>query len=307
MIGIIIVTYNSEAHIERCLASLTEITRPYECVVIDNGSKDATLEIIRRCPNVEVISVQSNLGFGRANNIGMRLALKRCWDYIALVNHDVYDYARAIKRAIDNYKSAVDVGIISALHYSAEPNVLDYKFSKNLLSESAYLRYFRKRNLFHKDDFIDVKFVNAAFWVLSREALMKVGGFSPVFDHYGEDVEYTKRMQGFGLKIRVLLDIGIVHNRPQENHLQENIQRRLLDYKARMHIYVLECNKIRVFLTPKLLFKMVMWSIQEKSMMSGGWIFLHLVKTLVQKHTLYKTHIRELKESENMPLFLSES
>ena len=87
-ISIVIVTYNSRGDIDRCLESLRQhggsATR--EVVVVDNHSTDGTAAAIRdRWPSIPVIGVGSNVGFARANNIGVR---QTTGELVLLLNPD---------------------------------------------------------------------------------------------------------------------------------------------------------------------------------------------------------------------------
>ena len=74
-ISVLIVTWNSAEHIENCLRSLGNTASwGIEVLVVDNGSSDSTLEIVRRFPNVELIEPGANLGFAPAMNIAIRHA-----------------------------------------------------------------------------------------------------------------------------------------------------------------------------------------------------------------------------------------
>ena len=80
---VIIVSYNFERWIDRCLGSLRESVHPVDTVVIDNCSSDSTIQLIeQRYPEVRLIKNKENLGFGRANNIGMEIAITQsgCMD-----------------------------------------------------------------------------------------------------------------------------------------------------------------------------------------------------------------------------------
>jgi GT2 family glycosyltransferase len=74
-LSIIIVTYNIRADLERCLHSLVS-HKPHvdhEIVVVDNESTDDTVETLRaRWTGIRLIEAGSNVGFSRANNIGIR-------------------------------------------------------------------------------------------------------------------------------------------------------------------------------------------------------------------------------------------
>ena len=82
-VSVVVVTFNSAPWIERCLESV----RGYETIVVDNGSTDGTVALVReRFPEARVIE-QENLGMGGGNNAGMRLASAR---YFLLLNADAW-------------------------------------------------------------------------------------------------------------------------------------------------------------------------------------------------------------------------
>lgn len=86
---VVIVTYNGTEWIEECLHSLRNSTLECTIIVVDNNSSDHTLDIIRdQFPAIKTIPQDTNLGFGRANNIGISYALKQRTEYVFLLNQD---------------------------------------------------------------------------------------------------------------------------------------------------------------------------------------------------------------------------
>ena len=87
----VIVSYNFEPWIERCLSSIRDSDYPSDLVVIDNASTDRTVSIIaERYRWIRLVRSRKNLGFGQANNIGMRMALEENYEYVFLVNQDAW-------------------------------------------------------------------------------------------------------------------------------------------------------------------------------------------------------------------------
>ena len=87
-LAIVIVTYNSREEIGDCLSSVIGHTEPYptHVTVVDNQSSDGTLAFIReRWPAVRTIEAGGNLGFARANNLGIAATTG---DYVLLLNPD---------------------------------------------------------------------------------------------------------------------------------------------------------------------------------------------------------------------------
>ena len=100
-LAIIIVTYNSRADIDSCLASLTGDAAPrvdHEIVVVDNASSDDTPGFVRdRWPGVRVVDAGRNLGFAGANNVGIR---QTSGELVLLLNPDTRADAGAVDRLV---------------------------------------------------------------------------------------------------------------------------------------------------------------------------------------------------------------
>ncbi|MBR3716713.1 MAG: glycosyltransferase, partial [Bacteroidaceae bacterium] len=77
----IVISYNFMRWIDQCIPSLLQSEAPTDILVIDNASTDETVTALQeRYPQVRLIANGTNLGFGRANNIGMQLALDEGYD-----------------------------------------------------------------------------------------------------------------------------------------------------------------------------------------------------------------------------------
>ena len=85
----IIVSYNAMKWAERCFSSLRTSAVPLSVIVVDNGSTDGTQEFITtQFPEVEFIQSAENLGFGKANNLGIEMAYKNGADFFYLMNQN---------------------------------------------------------------------------------------------------------------------------------------------------------------------------------------------------------------------------
>jgi GT2 family glycosyltransferase len=97
---IVIVTFNSAADVGGCLASIAAAAAgtPHEVVVVDNASRDGTAGLVRqRWPQVRVIDAGGNLGFARANNLGIRSTQG---ELVLLLNPDTIPRDGAIDRLV---------------------------------------------------------------------------------------------------------------------------------------------------------------------------------------------------------------
>ncbi len=192
----IIVSYNFAKWIQPCLNSLRESTIATDVMVIDNNSSDETCKIISEMyPEVILIKNIDNLGFGKANNLGFRYAIEKGYDYVFLLNQDAWVAADAIEVLVEAAVANPDYGIVSPIHLNGLGDKLDFGFAtySHLQSKEEAQRV--------AAPITECQFINAAMWLVPISALKKVGGFAPIFPHYGEDVDYVHRMRHAGYKI----------------------------------------------------------------------------------------------------------
>ena len=211
----IIVTYNGLKWIDGCLKSVKESIYPSHIHVIDNGSTDGTLDLVReRYPEVQLTVSPRNLGFGQANNIGMKQALDEGADYVFLLNQDAFVEPGTIGDLIAVHTADPSLGIISPLHLNGRGNAMDANFLEYFLRGAA-ARKWAEANLLDKPapSLVRTDFVNAAAWLVTAECLQRAGGFEPIFFHYGEDDNYAQRVRYWELGIGVFTGARIRHDR----------------------------------------------------------------------------------------------
>ena len=213
-IFVIIVTYKGHQWYERCFTSLRNTAYPLQTIVIDNASNDGTVEYIREhFPEIHLIESKENLGFGRANNLGMRYALDNECDYVFLLNQDAWVEPNTIGELVRIADKYPEYGIISPVQVNKEKSkvlngVIDF------LSYPTHTCYelFNDLILGKKQEIYSVREMNAAAWLLPRRTLETVGGFDPIFLHYGEDWNYMSRVIYHDLKIGLLPHVLVVHD-----------------------------------------------------------------------------------------------
>ena len=123
---VVIVTYKGKQWYDRCFASLRESTIPVQTIVVDNASEDGSVEYIReKYPEVILMENRENLGFGRANNMGMRYALDHDCDYVFLLNQDTWIEPDAIEKLVRVHSEHPEYGILSPLHIAPDGSRLN--------------------------------------------------------------------------------------------------------------------------------------------------------------------------------------
>lgn len=208
---VIIVAYNFERWIDHCLGSLrASVARP-DVLVVDNASTDGTVNAIENgYPDVRLVKSNANLGFGKANNIGMKMACEEGYDAVYLMNQDAWVKPDTIGRLCQVSERHPDYGILSPVHLDGTEVALDKGFSAYAAKKSkADIDALAKSGR----DVVELPFVNAAHWFIPVAALRRVGGFSPLFHMYGEDVDMTNRFHHYGYKVGYVPSAAAIHDR----------------------------------------------------------------------------------------------
>ena len=214
---VIVVTYNGLKYIDNCLSPLASAGTNIETMVIDNSSSDGTPGYVKnKYPFAKVIVSERNLGFGAANNIGFKYALKHGFDFVYLLNQDAWIAPEDIERLVSINIAHPEYGIISPLQVYRGMTKMDNNFSHTLprmLINDWVLNIGNKLDVYATD-----RMVQAAHWLLCCDVIKKVGGFSPAFFHYGEDHNLCHRVWYWGYKIGVVPSVKGVHDR--ENRVE---------------------------------------------------------------------------------------
>ena len=216
-VAAIIVGYNAMSWIDKCITSLKDSSQETKVFWVDNGSSDGTPEKIKQeFEHVELVESKENLGFGRANNLGIEMAYKQGFEYFFLLNQDAWVKHDTIAQLIKVLEANEDFGVVSPIHLNGTGNKLDFGFFK--YSTHKQLR-FEERELYSdmfSKNFKEVyrfKFINAAAWMIKRSCIEKIGGFDPLFSHYVEDNHYCLRLLYHNVKLGVAPEAIAYHDR----------------------------------------------------------------------------------------------
>ncbi|ELV7524291.1 glycosyltransferase family 2 protein [Flavobacterium psychrophilum] len=228
-IFVIIVTYNGSKWIEKCINSLLRSIYPINILVVDNCSTDDSVELLKRFSEIHLIQFKENLGFGKANNIGIDYALNNKADYVFLLNQDTWVFDDTISNLVVMAQNNPSFGIVSPMHFSGDEKTLD----------KGFVTYYN-RNIEENagKNIAIVPFVNAAAWLVSSACLQKVGGFESLFGHYGEDRNYCDRVLYHQFQIVIAKNAKICHDRK----ISRSFKKDLIQSKYKMLSQVLDIN-----------------------------------------------------------------
>lgn len=247
---VVIVTYNAMQWAERCFDSLRKSTIVPDVFVVDNGSTDGTQTYIQKnYPEVMFQQSKENLGFGKANNMGLQYALDNNYDYVYLLNQDAWVMPDTFEKLIELSQKYPEYGILSPFQMNADLYHIDVNFIKRVCSWKSNPDIFN--DIYNKcsKDIYPVTTVMAAHWLITNKCLKKVGGFSPSFPHYGEDDNYLERAFFYKFKIGIVPSLRVVHDRGCR------------EFPIRKKIYMGYISSILKLSSPKTSFKMAILGI----------------------------------------------
>ena len=224
-LSVVIVNFNTRDLLRDCLRSLGPELQEVdsEILVVDNASSDNSLQMLaNEFPEVAVLVNRSNVGFGRANNRGLRQAVGRL---VLLLNPDTRVQPGAVKTlmvALDSLPDAVAVGPrvirpdgridLACRRSFPSPGVAIARLvglSRLFPNSRLFARYNRTYEDPSRPGEIDAG--TAAAMCFSRVALEAIGFFDEDFFMYGEDLDLCYRLKARGGRIYYVPDAVVLH------------------------------------------------------------------------------------------------
>lgn len=213
-LSIIIVSLNTKDLLQQCLQSIDETTHKtvFEIWVIDNGSTDGSVEMImQKFPAVRLIRNDSNLGFAKANNLGIRASRGR---YVCLINSDVVVLNHCLDQMHDYMEQNPTAGMIAPkiLNSDMTLQISCYgspNFWNSLCHALGMYKIFPQtrwlagtyRKYWPYDTTRSVDAISGCFCMARREAIGQAGLLDENFFMYMEDFDWCKRVREAGWEV----------------------------------------------------------------------------------------------------------
>jgi len=216
-VSVVVVTYNALPWIERCLESV----RGHETIVVDHGSTDGTLELVReRFPEARLIE-QENNGLGGGSNAGMRVA---SGDYFLLLNSDAWALEGSLERLVAFAEEHPEAAVVGpkllnpdgTLQHSVRgfPTLwrlaTEYFFLRKLAPRTRALNAFYGARFAH-DRVREADFLMGACLLVRREAADTVGLFDEDFFMFSEETDWCYRFRQAGWSVLFTPDAEFTH------------------------------------------------------------------------------------------------
>lgn len=220
-LSIVIVSYNAPKHLEICLDSCQEALKNCEgeIIVVDNNSPEIDFESLKKIyPTIKYLLQTENLGFAKANNIGVENALG---DYILILNPDTIIPEDIFPKLIDFHQSKDKIGLIGVrlidtngnFHPESKRNIPTAKnsFSKlfQRLNKSTSNNYYK----LEVDEFetAPCEILVGAFMFTTKQIYQEIGGFDARYFMYGEDIDISYSAELAGYTNYYKGDITVLH------------------------------------------------------------------------------------------------
>jgi len=196
LVSVVIVNWNSEQFLERCLAALmAQTVKAHEIILVDNASTDGSVEIVRRFPSVRLIALDRNTGFAQGNNLAIEAASAES-EWIALINPDAFAEPRWLDALLEAAESNPGFDVFgSKLINAGDPTLLDGAGDVYHVSGLVWRMGHGSPVPTSVENECEVFSPCAAAALYRRSALRELGGFDEDYFCYVEDVDLGFRLR----------------------------------------------------------------------------------------------------------------
>jgi GT2 family glycosyltransferase len=247
-ISVVIVNYNVKHFLLQCLRSVEQAMKGIsgEVIVVDNHSTDDSVAYLRPLfPAVQFIALEENLGFGRANNLGIE---KARGEFVLFLNPDTLVEEQTFTVLLDYMREHTEVGACGCKVLNPD-GTLQLACRRSFPTPwVAFSKVFGLQALFprskllarYNQSYLDenatyyVDAISGSFMLIRREALARSGGFDPAFFMYGEDLDLCYRLHSAGWKIAYVHTTRIIHYKGESTRRSSINSTRVFYHAMRM-------------------------------------------------------------------------
>ncbi|MEA2016435.1 MAG: glycosyltransferase [Actinomycetota bacterium] len=202
-VSVSIVNLNGEEYLKECIGSLMELEYPegkLEIILVDNGSTDRSLDLVRlNYPGVKIIENSSNIGFAAANNQAAEIA---GGEYIAFLNNDTRVEKKWLIELLRPIYKDKEVVASGSKVLSADGKKIDFVGGMiNFEGKGFQIDYGKKTKEIKDKGYSFLPFVNGGAMMINKKVFLDAGGFDEDFFAYYEDVDLGWRLWVLGYKV----------------------------------------------------------------------------------------------------------
>lgn len=247
-VSILIVNWNSKDLLRQCLVSIRETCADLapQVVVVENGSFDGCAELVAaEFPEVDFIQSPDNIGFGPANNLGLASVTG---DAVWVLNPDTEVLPGALQTLLEELDAQPDAGIVSpkqlntdltlqsSVHALPRPvrQALDSELLRKALSPYGL---WAPPSDFDPSETLAVEAVPGTAILMRTDVFRSVGGFTPEYFMYAEDMDLCFKILRAGLRIYHVPAAEIVHHGGASSSAQGSTFSAVMTREA-LHVYM---------------------------------------------------------------------
>jgi GT2 family glycosyltransferase len=210
--SIVIVNRNGGEVLAPCIESVRGNTRDYEIVLVDNGSTDNSLRLVKPGPDLRIIRLRSNLGFAGANNVAIRATKSQ---YVVLLNPDTIVTASWLDKLINEAEKSPIIGVVAPkLLRPGRPRILDSTGHVFQYQTGAAMdRGIGEPDLGQYDNKTELLSCSFACGLIRREVFEDIGVLDSHLFTLCEDVDFGIRARLAGWRVVYRPDSIVYHAR----------------------------------------------------------------------------------------------
>ena len=237
LVYILVLNYKSSNDTINCVQAIRKLNYDnYQLLVIDNNSQDGSYEKLSEylSPH-EFHHLKKNIGYAGGNNYGINIALEKGADYVLILNPDIIISSDSLSNYIEIMQQNNNVGALNPIQLSSDGGPVDQNFRLRVLNgreEKEVLTSIGQNQL------IEADILFGASILLTRSAIMKVGGFDPLYFAYYEEIDLCRRIRHFRFKLCVTFKSPVIHKRTYQHQPLDKF-REYLRLKGR-YLYILK-------------------------------------------------------------------
>lgn len=223
-VSVIIVNFNTKNLTSNCLDSIIKYTADisFEIILVDNASSDGSQEYFRTRKDIVFIESNENVGFGRANNLGVKNAIG---DFLFFLNSDTLLLENSIKILHNFYlekSKDLKIGVLGCVLVDANLEITnsggvfptplnDVKLYYNALVSKITGQVESLKNSSFVGSYCKIDMVSGADMFMLKDLFLKVEGFDKNFFLYYEETDLQKRLFTLGFQNFLINTSKIIH------------------------------------------------------------------------------------------------
>lgn len=216
-VSIIVVHFHNQALLLECLESCRDIAYPnHEIIIVTNGPKSQlTISALRSITTSlsMIVNSNENVGYSRANNLGIREALKHGATYILLLNDDTIVSPDFLGLLVTEGEKTPRAGILGPVIYYAGERKKIWFAGARFDSQTCTVLTVGFNQVDQRADPLPVEsdYISGCALLIKRETIERIGLLDERFFLYWEDVDWGLRAQKVGFRNLVVPSAGIWH------------------------------------------------------------------------------------------------